>query len=569
MRRAIRHGRLLGIERPFLGEILDTAVAMYQEAYPDLRDKQVYIKKVVQMEEQRFNETLAQGMELLSKQIAELKASGRTVLDGVTAFKLYDTFGFPWELTQEILADHGLSLDKAAFDQEMNEQRERARAARQESEQQVVLPDLSGVVTEELAYNPDARTAKLLLIFENGKIIESAHDGQAVGLILDVTPFYAEGGGQVGDTGVIIGPVGKFQVTDTKKLPDGTIYHLGTVIEGTLNTGDNVKVACDVERRQDTARNHTATHLLHAALRQVLGSHVNQAGSWVGPDRLRFDFSHFAPMTAAELEQVENLVNDVILRGVNVGFIETDMATAKEMGAMALFGEKYGERVRVVVVDDFSKELCGGVHVTNTAQIGIFKIVGEYGVGAGLRRIEAVTGRGAREYFNRQQDILEQAASLLKTRPADLVGRIENLLGRIKDLEHELAAAQQQLAKFEVDRLLANQQVLGDVQVVVGQVNAPDMESLRSMADMVRDRLNCGVVLLGTANDGKVNLVAMATKTALAKGIHAGNIVKEAAKVAGGGGGGRPDMAQAGGKQPEKLPQAFQAAIEVIKQQLG
>lgn len=568
LRRAVRHGRLMGIVKPFLVDIVDVVTEIFAEAYPEFGEKKAYIKKVIQLEEERFHTTLAQGMELLSGHIEDLKAANKTVLDGATGFKLYDTFGFPWELTQEILEDVDMVLDKEGFDQAMNEQRERARAARQENEEQVIIPDLSGLVTEQLCYDPKVETAKVVLLLQNGQVVEDCHDGQEVAVILDVTPFYAEGGGQVGDSGLFTSQMGKVEIASAKKLPDGTVYHIGHVTEGMIKVGDVVHTAIDMAKRRDVARNHTATHLLHAALKQVLGVHVNQAGSFVGPDRLRFDFSHFAQVTPEQLAEVENIVNNAIMQNTNVGIIETTQDVAKDMGAMALFGEKYGDQVRVVVVGDFSKELCGGTHVNNTAEIGLLKIVFEAGIGAGVRRVEAVTGRGALEYINSREHILTNVSATLKTRPEELVNRLDSVLARTKEIEREASMLKTKLAKFAVHDLVANKLDVKGVQLVAGQVDAGDMDDLRAVADMVRDRLSSGVVVLGAVNGDKVNFVAMATNDAVAKGVHAGNIVKEVAKVAGGGGGGRPDMAQAGGKVPEKIADALTKAQEVMDKQV-
>lgn len=569
LRRAIRHGRLLGIEKIFLADIVDIVVAMFAEAYPDLMEKKEYLKKVIQVEEERFQATLVQGMELLNHQITLLKNSGDKVLDGLTAFKLYDTFGFPWELTLEILKENKLELDKAVFDQAMNEQRDRARTARQNHEERVLIPDMSGVSTEKLAYNPQAETAKVVLMWKDGKIVNDAHDGDEVGIVLDVTSFYAEGGGQIGDAGFLFGPLGKVQVVTTKKLPNGAIYHIGLIVEGAFNTGDTARLALDTTRRQDTTRNHTATHLLQSALRQVLGGHVNQAGSQVGPERLRFDFSHFAPVTPEQLDEVEAIVNEFIMQNIAVSIIETTQELAKEMGATALFGEKYGDVVRVVIVGDCSKELCGGTHVSSTAEIGLFKIVSESGIGSGVRRIEAVTGREALQYIKEKENVLKKVAAIVKARPEEMVTRLDSVMLRMKEVEHEVAALTAKLAKTEIQELMDQRQEVNGVQIVTGQVMAADMDGLRSVADMARSRLNCGVVVLGAVSQDKVNLVAMATKDAVAKKIHAGNIVKAAAKAAGGGGGGRPDMAQAGGKQPDKIQEALQTALKVIKEQLS
>ncbi|MBP1765433.1 MAG: alaS [Firmicutes bacterium] len=569
LRRAIRHGRLLGIEQLFLTGIVDVVGALFAEPYPYITEKKDYIKKVIALEEQRFHNTLAQGTDLLNGHIQELKKAGREILDGETAFQLYDTFGFPWELTHEILLEHGLQLDKQAFDQAMQEQRERARAGRQENEAKTVVPDLSGYDVSKLSYSETVDSANIFLLLRDGQVTDEIHDGEEAAVILDVTSFYAEGGGQVGDSGFITGPMGKMQVNVTHKLPDGTIYHLGQVLEGSLKSGETVVVQPDNEKKRDTARNHTATHLLQAALRQVLGTHVNQSGSSVDSDRLRFDFSHFSPVTEEQLAEVEQIVNQAILDGLPINIVETSQETARQMGAMALFGEKYGDRVRVVTAGDFSKELCGGSHVKNTAEIGLFTVVSEAGIGAGLRRVEAVTGRGAYRQLKKMNGILAASAAKFKTRAEELPEKIDAFFVKEKQLEQDLAAANNKLDKVVVEELIANRQIVGEVSIVASQATVADTNALRSLADKVRDRLQCGVVILGAVNQDKVNFVAMATANALDKGVHAGNIVKEMARVAGGGGGGRPDMAQAGGREPQKIADAIQAAVTVAINQVS
>lgn len=568
LRRAVRHARLLGIEKMFLADIVDIVVRIFAEAYPDLAEKQSYIKKVIQLEEERFQTTLVQGMELLNSHIQKLEQEGVRTLDGVTAFKLYDTFGFPWELTLEIIQEHAMELDKAGFDEAMQEQRTRARAARQDNDAKMDIPDLSKIITQPIVYDTTVVSAKVIAAWKQGQLVDELCDGDDVAIVLEKTSFYAEGGGQIGDEGILEATLGKVQVSTTKKLPDGTIYHVGHVVEGSIKIGDMVQVSPDTAKRTHTARNHTATHLLHAALKQVLGSHVNQAGSFVNPERLRFDFSHFSAVTAAELAEIERLVNEAILKDAPVGTIETDQATAKEMGAMALFGEKYGDRVRVVIVEGVSKELCGGSHVSHTAAIGSFKIVSEAGIGSGIRRIEAVTGAGAIAYNNSREALLAEAAAVLKTRPEEMVARVEGVIARVKDLEHELAALEIKFAKSAVEDMMNTEETIQGVKAIIGQVTVNDMDGLRSTADLVRDRLDNGVVVLGAVNQDKVNFVVMATKGAIQQGIHAGQIIKEVAKVAGGGGGGRPDMAQAGGKQPEQLAAALNKAREVIAAQI-
>lgn len=569
IRRAIRHGRLLGIETSFLAGAVDAVITIFGNVYPELVEKQDYIRKVISLEEERFHTTLAQGIELLSKLIADLKVTGKDVLDGKSAFKLYDTFGFPWELTAEILEENKFSLDKDAFDAAMNEQRERARAARQEN-QRVSVPDLTGINVDSLKQDYNVTTAKVVLLWKDGKAVEQVHDGEEVGIILDTTAFYAEGGGQAGDTGMIETEVGKVEIENAKKLANGTIYHIGMVVEGLIKVGDNVKILIDAEVKQATARNHTATHLLHAALKNIVGEHVNQAGSSVNSERLRFDFSHFEPLTVEQIEKIEQQVNEAILKAITVDISEKTQNEAKEMGAMALFGEKYGDIVRVVNIKDCSVELCGGTHVNNVAEIGLFKIVSEAGVASGVRRIEAITGKLAYDKVNSVEKTLNKAASLLKSRNNEVVEKIEALLTQVKTLEQQLAVANSKMAQETASELLATAIDVNGVTIVNAEVEIEDMDGLRNLADLLRDKLTVGVIVLGAKiADDKVNFVVMATKDAVAKGIHAGNIIKETAKVAGGGGGGRPDMAQAGGKNPEKITEALTMATEVITKQIG
>ena len=569
IRRAIRHGRLLGIETSFLAGAVDAVITIFGNVYPELVEKQDYIRKVISLEEERFHTTLAQGIELLSKLIADLKVTGKDVLDGKSAFKLYDTFGFPWELTAEILEENKFSLDKDAFDAAMNEQRERARAARQEN-QRVSVPDLTGINVDSLKQDYNVTTAKVVLLWKDGKAVEQVHDGEEVGIILDTTAFYAEGGGQAGDTGMIETEVGKVEIENAKKLANGTIYHIGMVVEGLIKVGDNVKILIDAEVKQATARNHTATHLLHAALKNIVGEHVNQAGSSVNSERLRFDFSHFEPLTTEQIEKIEQQVNEAILKAITVDISEKTQNEAKEMGAMALFGEKYGDIVRVVNIKDCSVELCGGTHVNNVAEIGLFKIVSEAGVASGVRRIEAITGKLAYDKVNSVEKTLNKAASLLKSRNNEVVEKIEALLTQVKTLEQQLALANSKMAQETASELLATAIDVNGVTIVNAEVEIEDMDGLRNLADLLRDKLTVGVIVLGAKiADDKVNFVVMATKDAVAKGIHAGNIIKETAKVAGGGGGGRPDMAQAGGKNTEKITEALTMATEVITKQIG
>ena len=567
LRRALRHGRLLGVKKAFLADCVDVAANIFTTAYPELLEKADYIRKVVSQEESRFQTTLITGEELLSQEVAALRAKGQSQLPGETAFRLYDTYGFPWELTEEMLFDEGMTLDKAGFDAAMEEQRLRARAARHENERTFVL-ELTGLQTEGLRLDAAAQQGRILRIWKEGVVVEEAGDGEEVAVLLDVTPFYAEGGGQIGDSGRLETALGKMEVQTAKKLANGAVYHQGLVQEGMLRTGETVAIHLDAAKHQDIARNHTATHLLHHALRKVLGEHVHQAGSLVEADRLRFDFSHFAAVTPEELAAVEALVNEAILENRAVSCLETSQEIAKDMGAMALFGEKYGDVVRVVVIDEVSKELCGGSHVSNTSEISMFQIVGEASTGAGVRRIEAVTGRAAYARVQQQRTLLLETAAILKTQaPEEVPARAAQLQQDLKTLESELADKEAQKAQAQLQAL--QPELIGEVEAVIAQVEAPNQELLRSLADQLRDRMKKGVVLLASVQEDKVSLVAMATKEAVAAKAHAGNLVKEVAKIVGGGGGGRPDMAQAGGKDPAKLAEALLKAKETLRQQLG
>lgn len=568
LRRAVRHGRLLGITDIFLADTLAVVLKIFAEAFPELVEKRAYIEQVIRQEEERFQATLAQGLELLSREIEAMKEAGKSVLEGRTAFKLYDTFGFPWELTLEILEEQQLQMDKAGFDAAMLEQRERARAARSEAEVQVTIPDLSSLQLDGCSYDEKAVSAKIIAMWKEGNLCSDAADGEDVAVIADTTSFYAEGGGQVGDCGFLQAEMGKLEIVQTKKLPDGTIYHIGKVVEGCLKLGESVKLLPDLARKQATARNHTATHLLHAALKKVLGEHVNQAGSQVAPDRLRFDFSHFAALSQAELREIEIAVNEAIFAADEVSIIETSQSAAKEMGAMALFGEKYGEKVRVVCIGDISKELCGGTHVKNVAQIGCFKIAGESSVGAGIRRIEALTGKGTLEYLHQQEDLIEEASGLLKARATDLPAKIEALLEKQHELNLQISQLEKKLATGEVGELLEKRLLLNDLSIVIGAVSASDADNLRDIADMVKAEIKEGFVLLGAVIEEKINFVAMATPKAIANGAHSGKVIKEAAQTAGGGGGGKPEMAQAGGKDPSKLAASLEVAKAAVEKAL-
>lgn len=562
LRRAVRFGRVLGIEEAFLADLVDIVIDMYKEAYPELAERKELIKTVIATEEAQFSATLVQGLELLNAMIEN--ADGAGVLAGEKVFKLYDTFGFPVELTEEIVQEHGMTIDHDGFDKAMKAQQERARAARAKVSAKVATPDTTGLDQSALVKDENAVNARVVLIGIDGAAVERAEKDTAITIILDKTPFHAEGGGQIGDTGYITGPSGKAEVTDTKSLANGLTYMIAIVTEGSLAKGDEVGITVDKVRNLDIARNHTATHLLQAALRKVLGTHVNQAGSLVTPERLRFDFTHFSPMTNEELAEVEKEVNRQIMKNVDLEIEEMPVDDAIKKGAMALFGEKYGDIVRVVNVPGFSCELCGGSHVPNTSVIGSFRIVGESGTGTGIRRIEAVTGKAAHEQAVADAVLLQEAATLLKSKEEDIPAKIEQLLTALKEAEREVAQLSHKLATSSLDDILAAKEEIHGVSVTAASVTVDSAEGLRDMADMVLDKVG-GIVLLGAVQGDKVSFVCKVDKELTKQGYHAGKIVKAAAVAAGGGGGGRPDMAQAGGKDPQKLEEALKAGKEAVQ----
>lgn len=562
LRRAVRFGRVLGIEEAFLADLVDIVIDMYKEAYPELAERKELIKTVIATEEAQFSATLAQGLELLNAMIED--ADGTGVLAGEKVFKLYDTFGFPVELTEEIVQEHGMTIDHDGFDKAMKAQQERARAARAKVSAKVATPDTTGLDQSALVKDENAVNARVVLIGIDGAAVERAEKDTAITIILDKTPFHAEGGGQIGDTGYITGPSGKAEVTDTKSLANGLTYMIAIVTEGSLSKGDEVDITVDKVRNLDIARNHTATHLLQAALRKVLGTHVNQAGSLVTPERLRFDFTHFSPMTNEELAEVEKEVNRQIMKNVDLEIEEMPVDDAIKKGAMALFGEKYGDIVRVVNVPGFSCELCGGSHVPNTSVIGSFRIVGESGTGTGIRRIEAVTGKAAHERAVADAVLLQEVATLLKSKEEDIPAKIEQLVTALKEAEREVAQLSHKLATSSLDDILAAKEEIHGVSVTAASVTADSAEGLRDMADMVLDKVG-GIVLLGAVQGDKVSFVCKVDKELTKQGYHAGKIVKAAAVAAGGGGGGRPDMAQAGGKDPQKLEEALKAGKEAVQ----
>ena len=567
LRRAVRYGRLLGIDHLFLSSLVDTVIDILGTEYPELRQYESLIKRVIDTEERQFSATLAQGLDLLHQMMEE--ANSTKILAGSEVFKLYDTFGFPVELTEEIAAEKGYTLDTEGFKKAMTEQQERARAARTKVSAKVAVPDTTKLDQDTLVNDAEAVNGHIVMIGREGTEIQQARDGEEVTIILDSNPFHAEGGGQLGDTGILKAQGGSARVTDAKALPNGLVYLIATVAEGQIQTGDAVDIAVDKARNLAIARNHTATHLLQAALRKVLGNHVNQAGSLVTPEHLRFDFTNFSPVSAEELEKVESLVNEEILKNVPVTIEEMALKDAKEKGAMALFGEKYGDRVRVVSVGDFSCELCGGSHVTNTAAIGSFRILSETGTGTGVRRIEAVTGAAALQKAKADEAVIRNLASVLKVKADDVTAKVGHLLKQLKDTEKELQQLKKDAALSDLDAILASREDINGVPVIAASAQADSMDSLRELADTVLDKSGSGVVLLAAVSGDKVQFVCKVDKGDTKKGLHAGKIIKAAAQAAGGNGGGRPDMAQAGGKQPEQIDAALRAGKDMVKNLLG
>ncbi|HBF4442238.1 TPA: alanine--tRNA ligase [Clostridioides difficile] len=573
LRRAARHGKLLGVKELFLQKLIDEVIKVNDKAYPVLVEKESYIKKVVGIEEKKFNETIDQGTEILNSYIEVLKNEGKTVLSGQEAFKLYDTYGFPIDLTKEILEEEHLSVDEEAFNEEMEKQKERARNARGnmdgESWKEDPLSKLESTVDSTFnGYSEIYGEGTIEAIVKDDELVQSAKEGDKVSIVLDNTTFYPEGGGQVGDCGLITNENLVLEVLNTKKGANNSIKHIGIIKSGRISNGDKVKTLVDGETRMSAARNHSATHLLHKALREVLGEHVNQAGSLVTPERLRFDITHFEAISNEELKAIEEKVNNVILSSLDIKCDIMNIKEAKEKGATALFGEKYGDEVRVVSMGDYSTELCGGTHLTNTSQVGMFKILSEGGVAAGVRRIEAITGKAVYEYLKERDGIISEVCVNLKSKEDNLIQRISSLLEENKNLSKELHDMKAKMSLQSVDSIFDSKVEVNGVNLITNKFEGMDMDTLRETADNLRDKLGSGVVVLANVVDDKVNFVVTATKDVLDKGIHSGNIVREVAKIAGGKGGGRPNMAQAGASDVSKVDQALSYASEVIKTQV-
>ena len=573
IRRAARHGRLLGIKDKFLANLSQTVIAESKDGYPELEEKKAFILNVLTQEEDKFDKTIDQGLAILGDMKEAMKAEGSTVLTGENAFKLYDTYGFPLDLTQEILEESGMSLDEEGFRAAMQQQREMARKARKVTNYMgadaTVYDEIDTAITSEfVGYEDLTHESKVTVLTTETEIVEALSDGEVGTIIVDETPFYATMGGQNADLGVIVGPEGEFEVKDTIKLRGGKVAHVGQITNGMIKSGDVVTLKVDAVNRKSTCKNHSATHLLQKALREVLGTHVEQAGSFVDANRLRFDFSHFSAMTKEELDKVEAIVNAKIEEDMAVVTKEMSVEDAKKSGAMALFGEKYGETVRVVSMGDFSTELCGGTHVKNTGAIGSFKIISESGVAAGVRRIEALTGNGVTAYYKELEANMEKAAKLLKANPDKVTEKIEHLLAEIKALTSENESMKSKLAKDALGDVMDQVVEVKGVKLLATSVSGVDMNGLRELGDQLKEKLGEGVVVLASDLDGKVNLIAMVTEEVMKKGAHAGNLIKGIAALVGGGGGGRPNMAQAGGKNPAGIPDAIAKVAEVLETQV-
>lgn len=573
LRRAARHGKLLGIQKPFLFDIADTVINESESAYPELEEKREYIKKIIKIEEQNFDRTIDNGLSILNDYISELKSAGKSVLDADKTFKLYDTYGFPIDLTREILAEKNMTADEEGFKEQMLRQRTAARNSRKDGsswdsdETGKIIKNYS---TEFIGYTNFECSASISAVIAGGEECKLLSEGDEGMIITDRTVFYGEGGGQVGDTGIIEADMGRAEVTDTKKFADGKVYvHHVKVISGEFKPNDNVILKIDKKRRMSIARNHSSTHLMHKALKEVLGSHVAQAGSYVSDKHLRFDFSHFEPMTKEEIALTEQKVNDAILAGLDIKTEELPIDEAKKLGATAQFGEKYGDVVRVVSMGDYSIEFCGGCHLTNTSQAGLFKILSESGVAAGTRRIEAVTGYGVLEYLKDKDAVIERTAEILKTKPNDIDKKAEALTNEYKEVKRNLDSLKSKMANEQAADIMSGAHEINGVNVLCARFDGVSGDDLIKMGDSVKEKLGCGVFVAAGENESKIIFVAMASKDAVKKGIHAGNIIKEITKVAGGSGGGKPDMARGGGKDAAKIDAALNMVDEIVKETLN
>ena len=572
LRRAARHGRKLGIEGKFLAELSKTVIELSKDGYPELEEKQSMIFKVLTEEEDKFNKTIDQGLAILAEMEDAMAAAGEKTLSGENAFKLYDTYGFPVDLTKEILEEKGCTVDEEGFAAAMKEQKDKARKARKTTNYMgadvTVYQSIDAAITSEfVGYDKLDVDSKISVLTTEDEIVEALTDGQRGTIIADQTTFYGTMGGQQGDKGTIHSANGEFKVEETIHLQGGKIGHVGVMTKGMLSVGETVTLSVCPKNRALTSKNHSATHLLQKALRTVLGSHVEQAGSYVDAGRLRFDFTHFSAMTPEEIKKVEDIVNEEIQAALPVVTEVMTIDEAKKTGAMALFGEKYGEKVRVVKMGDFSTELCGGTHVANTSTIGYFKILSEAGIAAGVRRIEALTSDGLMKHYAEVEAELHEAAKAAKTTPAALTAKIQSLLDEIKALNSENEKLKSKMANDSLGDVLSQVKEVNGVKVLASKVADVDMNGLRNLGDQLKDKIGEGVVVIASVMDGKVSLMATATDEAQKKGAHAGNLIKAIAGLVGGGGGGRPNMAQAGGKNPAGIEEALKKAVEVVEEQ--
>ena len=573
IRRAARHGRLLGIKGDFLANLSHTVIEGSKDGYPELEEKKDFIFNVLTQEESKFNKTIDQGLSILSDMEDTMMKEGKTQLSGEDAFRLYDTYGFPLDLTKEILEEKNLTIDEDGFQAAMKEQKEKARAARKVTNYMgadvTVYESLDPAISSEfVGYDKLVWESEVTAMTTEEAVVDALTDGENGTIIVSRTPFYGTMGGQCGDTGVIRCADGEFEVKDTVHLAGGKIGHIGRMTKGMIKNGDKVELAVNASERAATCKNHSATHLLQKALRTVLGSHVEQAGSYVDAGRLRFDFSHFSAMTQEELDKVEKIVNEEIAAHLPVQTSVMTLDEAKKTGAMALFGEKYGDSVRVVQMGDFSTELCGGTHVANTGDIAVFKILSENGVAAGVRRIEAITGMGVFAYYKEVEEKLAEAARIVKATPANLAEKLTHLMAEVKQLSSENESLKSKAARESLGNVMDQVKEVRGVRLLAAKADNVDMNGLRELGDQLKEKLGEGVVVLASEKDGKVNLVAMATEEAMAKGAHAGNLIKGIAALVGGGGGGRPNMAQAGGKNPAGIPQAIVEVEKVLDGQI-
>ena len=573
LRRACRHGRLLGIEKGFLPELAETVIEGSKDGYPELEEKKEFILKVISKEEEQFNKTIDQGLGILSDMIGKMEAEGTKTLGGEDAFRLYDTYGFPLDLTKEILEEKEMDVDEEGFRECMEVQRKKARDAREVTNYMgadvTVYESIDPNVTSTfVGYDRLSHESEVTVLTTETEIVDALSDGEKGTIFVQETPFYATSGGQEADTGYIRTAEGEFRVEDTVKLLGGKIGHVGVMTKGMIKTGDKVTLEVDAKKRALSARNHSATHLLQKALRTVLGTHVEQAGSSVNEDRLRFDFTHFSAMTPEELKKVEEIVNEKIAAALPVVVKNMPIEEAKKTGAQALFGEKYGDIVRVVNMGDFSIEFCGGTHVQNTSEIAAFKIISETGVAAGVRRIEALTSEGLMKYYDELEEKLKNAAHLLKATPDNLADKITHLMSENKALHSEVESLKSRMAQDAVGDVMDQVKEVKGVKLLAAEVDGVDMNGLRDLGDQLKEKLGDGVIVLASANEGKVSLMATATEGAMKKGAHAGNLVKGIAGCVGGGGGGRPNMAQAGGKNPAGIKDALEKAAEVLEGQI-